>query len=553
MAANSGAGASTRPAFLLNPDMQAKALARFVQARYPHFSVEAARRVVEGIGASPADTPKTLAKRLEPALRLQRVPISHTSALKAAAQVLGFSDWFSATQAPAAGRLVVSAFDGNDESTHESWHSAVGQMLEHCTAWLARTAGQPPVFRLQANERALTVWGPAPVGEPADHSWPVFNVVRADDYEHWLDEAGSALERFRRGLEERRLAVVDGLGVLTLCAWQGHIRMAQPWQSSWTLRGSDAANSELVLLQETESERADRRYEVGRGDELACWAGLEFASNGASVESVTIDEAVWRVDGTRYVWEMQTIGRLNGRPGLVIQQLNDQQVEDLLRRYRLAHQLLGPRLQRPSASRRLETLKPVTESCRLNLARTHEALAKAGYTWQTYCETEGIEQAVSEQVSFGFVLRMLERIKPVEPNLVFAPPAFDELTRASERLLNSLLPAIDKIRFTIESSVSEQAKAAARDAIEELGLGLTARLAERSGMIRDPEGPTPHYLHSDEAPAFLDSLAEHSLCAFLGLMPYVVPTRDTPLADTKAWSHALGQALYLRIRSEEQA
>jgi hypothetical protein len=211
----------------------------------------------------------------------------------------------------------------------------------------------------------------------------------------------------------------------------------------------------------------DTGYEIARGDEMTCWYQFELAIKDHRSEDVTIDEeyGAWHVGVGRYVWQLSTLRPKEIIPGLMIHELGFDESQRLLRRYKHAKRVFGGRIVRQAQTKRLEYLGSVPETYRVDLHKLLLAMSKAGLTWETYCAETGESVPMEPHLPVGFVLSLLERLNLEDPNAVFARPTRAELARVEDdKLLRTLLPRVDHVRYRLARAASGEVQAARIDA-----------------------------------------------------------------------------------------
>mgnify|MGYP000131895485 FL=1 len=209
--------AAKAPAFsrantALSRDLQATALWTFVHLKVPRFTNEVAREVVQGLEIDPDEDLKHLAKRLRRALHERGVAIKHSAALLAAARLQGERSWYTAADAPTPTlRLVpLSAAAGEEVA---SWQELAPRLCASCDAYLAQEPVRHIHLRFGPRHVLVSALAPSERTPGSTEPMPLLAVNPTNEDEHWLQEAPAAFERVRRHLEERGVAVLDGVAV----------------------------------------------------------------------------------------------------------------------------------------------------------------------------------------------------------------------------------------------------------------------------------------------------------------------------------------------------
>lgn len=538
---------SSTPADVITPlsqEEQAAALWTFVHLKTPRFPYDAALEVVRRLAPRPHEPAKALARRVRKELRAKGVNVKHEAALQAAARLLGFESWYAAKELSARLKLTTVGPAGGEQLV-ESWHELGPKLCAACDEFLLERPAR--IFQLRFGPAYLMLSAQVfSVENPEQpQSWPMLVVNPVGNGAQWLEEAPPALERLRRYLEEPGRAVLDGVAVLQLCiAYKSRLNVVWPNSPS----PSDACNSELILLRA--DHELDSGYEIARGDEMTCWYQFDLAIKDHKSEEATLDEeyGAWHVGAGRYVWQLSTLRPKEIIPGLMIHELAFGESQRLFRRYKLAKRVFGNHLAPQEQTKRLEYLGSVAETYRINLHKLLLAMNKAGLTWESYCAEVGEAVPMEPHLPVGFVLALLERLNLEDPNAVFARPTRSELSRVDDdKLLRTLLPRVDHVRYRLRSGVSGDIQAAVREAIEELSASLFVQKAQAHGQLTDPKDPLPYLVYAGDGEELRLKLAEHGLVMYVGVMPHLRSTKGVIEPAPNMWPFAIGHSLYLDI------
>ena len=528
----------------LSPEEQAAALWTFVHLRTPRFPYDAALEVVRRLAPRPDEPARALAKRLRKELEAKGVTIKHEPALQAASRLLGFESWYAAKASGAKLKLTTVGPSGGEELV-ETWHALGAKLCAACDEFMAEKPARAFHLRFGAGYMMLSAQITADEDSAQPQSWPILVVNPLGNETHWLNDAPPAIERLRRYLEETGEAVLDGVAVLQLChAYNGRLNSMVPRAPN----AADAGNSELILVRA--DNELDTGYEIARGDEMTCWYQFELAIKDHRSEEVTIDEeyGAWHVGAGRYVWQLSTLRPKEIIPGLMIHELGFDESQSLHRRYRHAKRVFGGRLARQAQTKRLEYLGSVPETYRVDLHKLLLAMNKAGLTWETYCAEAGESVLMESHLPVGFVLALLERLNLEDPNTVFARPTRSELARVEDdKLLRTLLPRVDHVRYRLARGASGEVQAAVREAIEELSASLLIRISQDHGRLMDPKDPLPYLVFGGDGEELRAKLAEHGLVIYAGVMPNLRSTKGLIEQREGMWPFAVGHSLYLDI------
>lgn len=553
---------ATKPSPNDGDDARASALQRFVQLQAPRFTAEDALEVVRTLGITPREDEKELAKRLREALKVRRIALKHVNSLHAAAQLLGSKSWH--TVAPGTPQLQFTKFDGDasrlQDAAFASWSDLAVALREWADQLKARGEFPLRVLAMSFVGRTLSFSVPASsISDPEmperNEMWPVAAVTPMDsESPEWLSGASAALEKLRRHLEENGTAVLDGHAVLYLCATS----QDQPG-AVLSVSEADVANSELVLLREVDEDDPNSTYEIARGDELTCWHQLEISLNDlhtgakpSAIElSVPTDGAgAWLVNGHRYVWALETLKPKDYVPGRILRQLGIPDCERLLHRYKLAKRIHSDGFRHHDMTKRVEYLNGTTKSWRVDLHRLLHMLSDAGLTWDGYFEKFDAEPLLMKsRLPVGFVMQLLADLEVRDPNRVFAWPTLAEMELVTDdRLLGSLLPRVDTVRYAQPNDLDPVAAEDLRNVIDDFGSSLHFHKTVEAGAV-PMNTELPYYCHAASARQLRLNAESLGLRLYLAVSPHLISTKDVlkPVPDVKMWPFAMGHALILRF------
>lgn len=514
--------------------LQAANLWTFVHLKTPLFPHSAALNVVQKLATEPEDDLKKLAKRLRKELETHGVKMAHTTALTAAAKLRGFKGWNDASaQTKTAGRLIaVKPIVGDMTSTPcADWNEAKKLLCNAADTWHESTGANLFGIKLGKNYLVLSV----PVAVATDEGPGIREdsllmlCPSSNDDVNWLTGAEYAIEALRRRLEETGKATLDGVAVTAFCESM-----------------ADALNSELVVMQS--EDELDPGFEIARGDEVECWAQMERLEGTAGLDArLEPETGAWRLGKRRFTFDVATIRPHEYIPGLRTKVLNQDESAKLFRRYRLMRQRAAGSLPVRSSVKQFELLSAPASAYRVNLHRLLLEMNKQGLTWEGYCEEVGAAEELQPILQLGFMLPLLERLNLEDPNVVFARPVRSELIGVSDlKYFRTLLPRVHHVRFLTGKGLTEQQKAAVRDAIEELsGAILTRQMTTSPGELSDDQ-QIAHLAFAYDADELVASLEANDLDGFVGVMPYLKRT-DLLNAVPNSVPFAFGLSLYLDI------
>lgn len=548
MAANSPTSADVNTP--LSQEEQAAALWTFVHLKIPRFTSQVALEVVKRLAPRTGETPKALAKRLAAELKAKGIHLKHAAALQAAARLLGFDSWYAAKSSGAKLKLTTVGPSGGERLV-ESWQELAPLLCAACDEFQTERPSQ--LFQVRFGPTSMMVSAAVTDGEKPGHpqSWPVLVVIPVGSEAGWLDDAPAAMERLRRHLEQPGHAVLDGIAVFQLCdAYKTRAIFGMPQSPS----PADACNSELILV------RADNElqpgFEIARGDEMTCFAQFDLAIKDHASEQVTLDEeyGAWHVGNGRYVWQLSTLRPKEIVPGLMIHELGYDLSDRLLKRYKLVKRVFAGRLAYQEHTKRLEYLGSLPETWRIDLHKLLHAMKDAGLTWESYCAEVGEDMPMKPELPIGFVLALLERLKPGDPNKVFARPTRSELARVDDdKLLRTLLPRMHHVRYRLARGASAETQAMVREAIEELSSSMLVQQSQAQGQLIDPKDPLPYLVFAGDGEELRGKLADLGLVMYAGVMPLLRSTKGVIEQSPNMAPFAVGYSLYLDIDFDERA
>ena len=514
--------------------MQAASLWQFVHLKTPLFPHSAALSVIQKLNVKPGEDIKSVAKRLRKALEEHGVRIPHTSAITAAAKIAGFDSWHdAAAQVKPANKLTAVRFiDGEQALSYfEDWVAVKDLMCQVCEDWHAQTQGN--LFGVKLAKTGLFVTMPVTVPDesgPRTKEDMLLLVCPSDAQDaNWLEGANAAVEALRRRLEESGKATLDGVAVIQLCH-----------------SISDAVNAELVLNQS--EHELDTGFEVARGDEVECWAQMDKASKAdAGTAEFEEDTGAWKVGGRRFLFDVVTLRPNEFIPGLEIKQLPPSDSAKLFRRYRLLKLRSAGALPIRQSAKKVEALGAPAEAYRVDTNRLLLEMNKKGLTWEGYCGLTGHALELDAYPPLGFLLPLLEQLNLPDPNVVFARPNRSELGAANDlKLLRTLLPRANHVRYRLTPGLSSEVRAAVNEAIEELSSSIVVR-GLTGGTDTFAQGdPLSHMVFAYDADELVAALAAQDLVVYAALLPYLKPIEAAQRLPNLS-PFAFGLSVYLDI------
>lgn len=560
---------SSDSADLLTPEARAAALWTFLQAKAPRFTYEEALELVRELDIHPDEDQRALAKRLCTTLERCRIKLKYTNALHAVSRLFGHSSWHTNTEASKP-RLRLTMFENIlrfKQVEFAAWTDVSVALREWVDQLHARGDMPLGVLKMDFIGRTLNLSAlqtreqtRGRVSSVEHRIACVTPVSESDD--GWLADAPGAMERLRRSLEESGRAVFDGYAVLYQCARA----IAIPGDRE-PVTAADVANSELVLLREDNEDDPHGGYEIARGDELTCWHQMELSLRDDGTDkmpdsleiSVPVEGGgAWRVNGIRYVWVLETLKPNEYVPGRVFDQLSIDDCNRLLRRYRLARRIHDGGFRHHDVNKRVEYLSGPAQTWRVDLHRLLHLLKKANLTWEDYIwKFKADPTPMKANLPVGFVMRMLEDLGATEPNSIFAWPNLAEMARVTnDRLLCSLTPRVDHVRYVKPRGLDEQVLSQLHEAVTEFSGNLQVQKMLADGALKQ-EVELPYLVYASAASELVQAAESLGMTMYVAVMPHLVPTNGllTSPAGVKMWPWALAHSLAVRfeVRSGQQA
>jgi hypothetical protein len=537
-------------------ELQAAALWTYVHLKVPRFTSERALDVVRSLTIRPEeDDVKSLATRLQRAMSRQGVAMKRTYAIEAAARLLGHENWHTANRAAPQNALALEVMGAKGQHDFKSWQDLAPVVLDYAREWLKQAQPKWPVFRLQHVPGFLTICaGAARPVTPYD-TVPLMSVRPLGSGKAWLEGAAAAFETVRRGLEETGLAVLDGFTVLQLCGRFSAEELAALPQLPRPIDTRDTCDSELVLMQGDNEVYPGDGFEIARGDELNCWYQLDLALRDKGPTEIAVNEhGTWLAAGMRFYWQMNTLQPAQFAPMLTTTVLDERASEKLFRRYKLAKRTFSNSLRHPETPKRLTYLAGPGSTYHVDQHRIMVALERAGLTWESFCQAEGFDQPPANEVPVGFLMQLVERLKPQNPNVFFMRPNRSQMVRADDdSILRSLAPRTDHVTFRAPRDLAPEVKEAVNSAVEEFASSQHVRRLSEMGVV-ESERPLPYLVYAGDGEELRLSLEAQGLVMYVGVMPWLMPIdKEKVKLPEPSWSYAMGHQLYLDIDYAERS
>jgi hypothetical protein len=512
---------------------QAAALWTFVHLRTPRFTTDAALEVVETLGANADDDTKSLAKRLRKELLRHGVALKHVNAIEAAVRLQGHESWHARSAGGAAPALKAYGVLETEEkhASFGSWKEAAATLADWAEQAVHQTGVK--VLELHFGESFVMLvapWVQADKGRKIGQELPVFVVnSSADDAKDWLEGIEVALEMVRRRIEEPGMAILEGVSNLQLAP-----------------SPRDAANTELVLMQT--SGEPDDGFEIARGTEVDCWTQFDLARADRQRGEVTAAGVAWHCGADRFVWQACAAQPSNADgvpPVMTHTQLNEPQVARLLHRYRLARRVLKDGVHNSAMVKMMPLFRAMASVFRVRPERIRAELAKTGLTWEDFIRDYEDPPELTGVLPIGVVLELVKQLKPADPNALLARPPREHLVRVhDDKMLRSMIPQMDHVRYRLTRDTDASAKEAVAEAIGDLAVSMRVRKMTELGLIQSSE-PLPNLVYSGDAQELLGVLEEHGLSVWVGSMPLIASMPEDAPKDIAPY--AVGNSLFLDI------
>lgn len=520
---------------VLSPEAQAATLWTFIQAKARRFTSAEALEVVTSLGDISQFDLKDLARRLKAALSERRVSLKYISALKVAAQMQGHASYHAPSVAatrPALLQLVSAAKWLNRPI--RDWKEGIEQFC--CFAEGDQEAGSlHSIYQVGFTPTSVTMGTPRMTAVD-EAGRPVAELqLQWAEQDSLLAAAIAGVETMRRRYEEAGRAIIDGLAAAQFCLHNPHTD-AHP---------DDPANSELVVIDVTPGPGIGD--EVARGDEVKCWAELEFLHPAEKSPVQSLDDAIWVLDKCRYEWRLSTI-RMDGvTPWLVTRPLTTAESARLFRRHRNA--VVNRRyFDNEDRVKALPSVTTATQQVELDL----EYLRK-------YMSNEFARELTHQRrVSVDMLVKLAQVLKLQDPSVLVRKPKRSELRLLrDDELLRAFISRVHDVVCEIPRRLSDDVAIEVNKAVDSILSGLKMDVILANGEVHNTFPRTPPYMvYANQGKDALSRLQELGLVVYAGVFTTVKAFRPRGAARGNLRSTSsmkIEQVLFLDVDVADSA
>lgn len=520
---------------VVSPEAQAATLWTFIHAKARRFTSAEALEVVAALGDITQLALKDLARRLQPVLAERRVTLKYTNALKVAAQMLGHDSYHAssvAAEQPALLQLV-SAMKWLNRPVPD-WKEGIEHFCSFAEGDL-EAGSLSSIYHIGFTPTAVSMDTPLTTTHD-EHGRPMPMLQL-----HWPEDrpqlaaAIAGIETMRRRYEETGRAVIDGLAAAQFCLNTPHPN-AHP---------HDPANSELVIVETTPGPSFGD--EVARGDEVKCWAELEFLYPAERSPVITLDEATWVINGSRFEWRLSTVRMEGVMPSIVTRLLTASECAKLLRRYRNAvnNQRYFGNEDRVKA---LPSVAAATQHVELDLQQLSR-----------YTSNELASALVRQKrVSVDMLVKLAQVLKLQDPSVLVRKPKRSELTLLrDDELLRTFISRVHDVVCEIPRRLSDDIAIDVNEAVDSMLVGLKDDVVLANGEVLHAFPRTPPYMvYANRGKDALSQLQKLGLVVYAGVFTTVKAFRPRGVAERNINSSSslkVEQVLFLDIDVAESA
>lgn len=500
---------AAKPA-VLSSEAQAATLWSFIQAKARKFTSADALEVVMSLGDIAQLELKELARQLQTALAERRVSLKYTNALKVAAQMRGHESYHapsvaaterSMLQLVCAAKFLNRPVRDWKEGIDQFCHFAEGDQEAGSLHSIYHIGFTPISVTMDTSLMTAMDETGRPVPE-LQLQWP--------ENKPQLAQAIAGIETMRRRYEETGRAVIDGLAAAQFCLNTPHPD-AHP---------HDPANSELVVVETTPGPSLGD--EVARGDEVKCWAELEFLHPAEKSPDIALDAATWVIDGYRYEWRLSTVRMEGVMPSIVTRLLTSAECAKLLRRYRNAvnnRRYFG----KEDRVKALPSVAAATQQVELDLEQIRQ-----------YTSNElGSALAQQKRVSVDMLVKLAQVLKLQDPSVLIRKPKRSELTLLhDDELLRTFISRVHDVVCEIPRRLNDDVSIEVNKAVDSMLPGLKNDVVLANGEVHNAFPRTPPYMiYANRGKDALSQLRKLGLVVYAGVFTTVRAFRPQGVAE----------------------
>lgn len=519
---------AAKPA-VLSLEAQAATLWTFIHAKAHRFNSTDALEIVAALGDITQLELKDLARRLQAALAERRVTLKYTNALKVAAQMHGHNSYHASSVAAAqpVPLQLVSAVKWLNQPVRD-WKEGIEQFCSFAEGDL-EAGSLSSIYQIGFTPTAVSIDMPLTTSRDENgRAMPMLQLQWPEDKPQ-LAQAIAGIETMRRRYEETGRAVIDGLAAAQFCLNTPHPDAHR----------HDPANSELVIVETTPGPSFGD--EVARGDEVKCWAELEFLYPVEKSPAITLDEATWVINGSRFEWRLSTVRMEGVTPSIVTRLLTAAECAKLFRRYRNAvnNQRYFGNEDRVKA---LPSVAAATQQVELDLERLSQ-----------YMSNELASALVRQKrVSVDMLIKLTQVLKLQDPSVLVRKPKRSELTLLrDDELLRTFISRVHDVVCEIPRRLSDDITIDVNKAVDSMLFGLKDDVVLANGEVHNAFPRTPPYMvYANRGKDALSQLRKLGLVVYAGVFTTVKAFRPRGVAERNFDSSSslrIEQVLFLDV------
>jgi hypothetical protein len=187
------------------------------------------------------------------------------------------------------------------------------------------------------------------------------------------------------------------------------------------------------------------------------------------------------------------------------------------------------------------------EHYRVNQHAILLALNKQNMDWDLYCREFGEESlpTLEPTMPLWALLDFAQRVKLVDPNVMFARPTRAELVRAdSSEVLRALYLRIDHVVFREPAGFSREQREQVSQIVQTFAESVRTYQLIRGGVMQLSPDDTAHLAWIDDARELFESSHAEGCSLYVGRVPRLFPIEDSKVLEGMT-PFAFGHSLYL--------